>query len=179
MGAKMKEKLKGSRLNITLSAIMSVIIGVFFVVFPESSIATIGKIIALVVILSGIVIIVSQVIDFSTNIMGIIVGGIIAVIGVWIFFSPEAIMTIVPIAIGVILCVHGLQDLKMSFESYGAGARRVWLSFLLSAFNIILGILCILHSFNFVKLTFIVIRRLQSVERRLALHPLNSVAISR
>lgn len=66
-------------------------------------------------------------------------------------------MTIVPIAIGVILCVHGLQDLKMSFESYGAGARRVWLSFLLSAFNIILGILCILHSFNFVKLTFIVI----------------------
>ena len=153
----MKEKLKAMRINVTLSAIISMIIGILFLVFPDSSISMIGTIIACVVILAGVIVIISQVVDFGRNVMGIIVGAVITLIGIDMLISPSAIMTIIPIAIGVLLCVHGLQDLSMAVESAKAHADRVWIAFVIAAVNIILGLVCILNAFGLVSLAFRII----------------------
>ena len=78
----MKEKLKDLRLNITVPGILSIIVGVLLLIYPESSLATIGKVIGCIIILAGLFIIISQVYENGFNAMGMVVGGVLAVIGV-------------------------------------------------------------------------------------------------
>ena len=148
----MKEKIKGLRLNITLSAIISVVIGLLLLIYPAESLNTIGKVIAGIIILAGIFIIVGQILESGFNAMGIVVGGVLAIIGLWIFMSPGSIVSIIPIAIGVLLVVHGLQDLGLAIEGVRAHAPRGWLSFVYAIINIALGAVCIAGAFNVVKL---------------------------
>lgn len=150
----MKETIKRLRLNVTVSAILSIVIGILLVAFPETSIAAIGRVIAVIVLLSGVIIVVSQIVDIGTNTLGIIIGVVVAVIGIWMFASPAAIMTIIPIAIGVILVVHGIQDLSMAIAGSKAQASRAWVPYLLAIINIILGFICIGNAFGFVTFAF-------------------------
>ncbi len=150
----MKEKIKQMRLNITLSAVISVVIGILLLVYPEQSISAIGKVIALIIVFAGAVMIISQVVDFGTNVLGIIVGAVIALIGIWIYASPQAVLTIIPIVIGVMMVVHGVQDLSMAFEGSKAHASKAWLAYVLAAINIVLGFLCIGKAFGLVSLVF-------------------------
>ena len=50
----MKEKIKEFRLNITIPAIFTVAVGILLLVFLVESLATISKVIAAIIILSGI-----------------------------------------------------------------------------------------------------------------------------
>ncbi len=150
----MKEKIKQMRLNITLSAVISVVIGLLLLIYPEQSISAIGKVIALIIIFAGAVMIISQIVDFGNNILGIIVGGIIALIGIWIYASPQAVLTIIPIVIGVMMVVHGVQDLSLALEGSKANASHAWIAYVLAAINIILGFLCIGKAFGLVSLVF-------------------------
>jgi hypothetical protein len=149
----MKEKIKSLRLNITISALISVIIGIMLLIFPEKSLITISRVIACIIILAGVSVIISQVYEFGMNALGIVVGAILAIIGVWIFRAPGSIVSIIPIAIGVILVVHGVQDLGMSIEATKARAPRTWIGFIIAVLNIALGIVCIAAAFKVVAVT--------------------------
>ncbi|SDB19141.1 Uncharacterized membrane protein HdeD, DUF308 family [Pseudobutyrivibrio sp. YE44] len=148
----MKEKLKDLRLNITISAVVSIIIGILLVVRPAESLSTIGNIIGAIVILLGVGIIIGQIYERGFNAMGIVVGAVLAIIGIWIFKSPEAILSIIPMAIGVVLVVHGIQDLGLAVEAVKVHAPRSWLPFVIAGFNIALGVLCVVASFKIISL---------------------------
>ncbi len=147
----MKEKIKDLRLNVTVSAVISVIIGVLLLVFPDESLVTISRVIAAIIIIAGVSIVVSQLVEFNKNLLGVTVGGILLIIGIWIYRAPGAVVSIIPIAIGVILVVHGMQDLGMAFEVSKTKASRRWLPFVLAVLNILLGIICICRAFNVVE----------------------------
>ncbi len=148
----MKEKLKGLRLNITVSAIFSIIVGILLLFYPTQSLVTIGRGIAAIVIIAGALTILSQVFENGFNTMGIVVGGILVLVGIWMFSSPAGIVSIIPIAIGMLLVAHGLQDINLAFEGLRAQAPHSWLTFLFAAVNIIFGIVCIAGAFNMVKI---------------------------
>ena len=148
----MKEKIKGLRLNITISGIVSIIIGALLLIYPTESLSTISKVIAVIVILAGIFVITSQIFENGFNAMGIVVGGVLAVIGLWIFLAPGSIVSIIPIAIGVILVVHGLQDLGLAIQAIKAKAPRPWLTFIIAIVNILLGAVCVADAFHMVEI---------------------------
>ncbi|SDH26517.1 Uncharacterized membrane protein HdeD, DUF308 family [Pseudobutyrivibrio sp. 49] len=148
----MKEKIKGLRLNITISGIISIVIGVLLLIYPTESLTTISRVIAAIVILSGIFVIISQIFDKGFNAMGIAVGGVLAVIGIWIFLAPGSIVSIIPIAIGVLLVVHGLQDLGLAAQAIKTKAPRPWLTFIIAAVTILLGVACIADAFKFIAI---------------------------
>ncbi|MCR5416591.1 MAG: DUF308 domain-containing protein [Pseudobutyrivibrio sp.] len=147
----MKEKIKNLRLNVTFSAVVSVIIGVLLLLYPSESLMTIGKLMGVIICIAGASVIVSQIFEFEMNIMGIIVGGILAVIGVWIFLNSAAVLSIIPIAIGVILVIHGVQDLGMAIEGVNLKISYPWAAFLIAALNILLGLICIGNAFGLVS----------------------------
>ena len=148
----MKEKIKSLRLNITISALFSIVIGALLLIYPAESLATISRVIAAIIILAGLFIIISQIYEYGFSAMGIAVGGVLAVIGIWLFLAPGSIVSIIPIAIGVLLVVHGLQDLGLAIEGVKAHAPRGWLPFVFAILNIVLGAVCIAGAFNVVKL---------------------------
>ena len=134
----MKDKIKEFRLNITIPAIFTVIVGALLLIYPVESLATISKVIAIIIILSGIFIVINQVFERGfDNGLGIAVGVIVAIVGVWLFYDSGKIISIIPIAIGVILVIHGVQDLGLAIEATRAKASGFWLSFILAAVNCI------------------------------------------
>ena len=76
----MKDKIKEFRLNITIPAIFTVIVGALLLIYPVESLATISKVIAIIIILSGIFIVINQVFERGfDNGLGIAVGVIVAI----------------------------------------------------------------------------------------------------
>ena len=148
----MKDKIKEFRLNITIPAIFTIIIGVLLMVFPDPSINAISKVIAAIIVLSGVIIVINQIIEKGFDGLGVAVGVILAIIGIWLFLDSGKIARIIPIAIGVILVIHGVQDLGLAIEGAKLHANRAWLSFLLAILNIALGIVCIADAFQIVSL---------------------------
>ncbi|WP_294238421.1 HdeD family acid-resistance protein [Pseudobutyrivibrio sp.] len=148
----MKEKIKGLRLNITISAVISIIIGMLLMIFPTETTEILSRIIAGIIILAGVAIIISQIFENSKNVMGIVVGAILAILGIWMFMSPQGniFINIIPIAIGVILVVHGVQDLGMAFEVLKTKQGGSLLLFIGAIVNIVLGLLCIAMAFDII-----------------------------
>ena len=155
----MKEKIKGLRLNITISAVISIIIGVLLMAFPTETTEFLSRIIAGIIILAGVAIIISQVFENSKNVMGIVVGAILAILGIWMFMFPKdnIFINIIPIAIGVILVVHGVQDLGMAFEVLRSKRGGSLLLFIGAVVNIVLGLLCIAMAFKIIETIMLLI----------------------
>ena len=148
----MGDKIKEFRLNITVPAIFTIVVGVLLLIFPAESLATISKVIAAIIVLSGVIIVINQITERGFNTVGIAVGVILSIIGIWLFFDAGAIVSIIPIAIGVILVIHGVQDMSLALEAARAGADKIWIAFIIAALNILLGILCIGAAFGIVNL---------------------------
>ena len=81
----------------------------------------------------------------------------IAMIGLWMFFSPQLVASIIPIAIGVLMVVHGVQDLTLAVEGKRKNANNWWSIPLMAIVNIVLGVLCICNAFGLVKIGLILI----------------------
>jgi ABC-type spermidine/putrescine transport system permease subunit II len=76
----------------------------------------------------------------------------VLIVGVWIFLKPGSIVSLIPIVIGVILAVHGVQDVKMALESKNGGYDRWWIMLIIAIISIAFGVLCIVNAFGMVKL---------------------------
>ncbi|MBE5911504.1 DUF308 domain-containing protein [Pseudobutyrivibrio sp.] len=152
----MKEKIKGLKINITASAIISIIIGLLLVTYPDEITIALSRVIACIIIVAGVAIVLSQIFENDKNALGIAVGGILSLLGVWMLLAPEdnIIINIIPIAIGVILVVHGVQDLTMAVEIVRNKGKNSWVVFLGAIINIVLGALCIAMAFQVVKMIF-------------------------
>ena len=61
-------------------------------------------------------------------------------------------LVLIPIVIGVILCVHGIQDLKLAVETKRNGYGKWWSMLIIAAVSLVFGVLCIVNAFGMVKL---------------------------
>ena len=86
-----------------------------------------------------------------------ILGLVAALVGFWIFARPESIVSVIPIVIGVILMIHGMQDVKLAFEAKSNGYVKWWSMLLIAAISLIFGVICIVNAFGMVKLALKVI----------------------
>ena len=153
----MIEKLKSIKINITLSALLSIVVGVMLIAYPETVVTIITRAIVLVLIISGVVLFVPQLFEPIKSYLAIIVSILIGMIGLWMFFQPTMMASLLPIAIGVLLVVHSVQDVALGFEAKQNKADNWWSILLMAVLNLILGILCICNAFGLVKITMILI----------------------
>lgn len=151
------EKLKSIKLNVTMSAVFSVAIGVLLVFWPGTVVTLLARLVAVIIIASGVVLLVPQLLEPVKSYWSIIVAVLIAMIGLWMFFSPQLVASIIPIAIGVLLVVHGVQDMTLAIEGKKKQANNWWTIVLMAVLNIVLGILCIGNAFGLVKIGLMLI----------------------
>ena len=113
----MKETLKRIKADIIVSALLCIALGIVLLVWPAETIDVFCKILAVGLIIMGGVDIASYFMNRSIHPFAGALGLIVLLIGIWIFLRPESIVSLIPIVIGVILCVHGIQDLKLAVET--------------------------------------------------------------
>lgn len=148
----MKEMLKRIKADMILSAILCMIMGVVLFIWPDATIDIFCKVLSVGLIIMGTVYLVSFFINHRMNPFSGALGLIVLLVGFWIFLKPESIASLVPIVIGVILVVHGVQDIKFAIESKQNGYEKWWTMLIVALVSLIFGVLCIIHAFGVAKL---------------------------
>lgn len=148
----MRDAMKRMKVDVILSAALCTALGVVLLVWPAQTIDIFCKVLAVGLIILGVVDIVSYFMNRSIHPFAGVLGLMVLLVGAWVFFKPESIVSIIPIVIGVILLVHGIQDFKLAFETKENGYDKWWSMFIIAAISIILGAVCIVNAFGVVKL---------------------------
>lgn len=148
----MKDAMKRIKVDVIMSALVCVALGVVLLVWPDKTIDIFCKVLAVGLVLIGVVNLVSYFTNKSMHPFGAVLGTIATLVGVWVFGHPNSIVSLVPIVIGVMLCVHGIQDVKLAFETKSNQYEKWWSVLLLALVSIILGLLCIINAFGVVTL---------------------------
>ena len=148
----MKDFFKRVKADAIMSAVLCIALGVVLIVWPGETINIVCKVLAAGLIILGGVELFSYITNRNGYMFTGILGLIVLIVGVWIFLKPSSIVSLVPIVIGVILAVHGVQDVKMALESKNGGYDRWWIMLIIAIISIAFGVLCIVNAFGMVKL---------------------------
>ncbi len=153
----MKEFLKRIKADFMLSSLLCIVLGIVFIVWREATINAIGTIMAVLLIIVGIVYIGSFFLEIVTQGISVVVGAIIAIIGVWILLQPSIIVSLIPIVIGVVLIAHGIRDMKESLDAKRYGYESWGVGILLAVISLAFGVICIVDAFGVLEVASVMI----------------------
>ncbi len=148
----MTERLKSIKLNVTLSAVLTVLLGLVMIFYPEQTNLFVARFIAAIIVVVGALQLIHALFGEGnrSRTSGMVVAAIILVLGLYLFFRPALIVNIIPIIIGILLVVHGVQDFSMAFETRGYEGDRWWIGLVLGLISIVAGLFCIANAFKVV-----------------------------
>ena len=157
---KVKEFITKVKLDVILSALLCIAIGVVVMIWPTETTRILCWILAAVLMIMGLGRIFMFFIDRARNIhsrIGLSAGIGFVVLGMSITLKPLSFAKIFPIIIGVLLIMHGLEDLKFALEAKGY-KDGIWPGILVIALaNVIIGALLVWKSLEAVEIAVMLI----------------------
>ena len=148
----MKETLKRIKADIVASAFLCIVLGVVLLIWPAETIGIFCRVLAIGLVIMGVIDITSYFMDKNIHPFAGVLGLIVLLVGIWVFIRPESVVSLIPFVIGVILCVHGIQDMKLAAETKGNGYEKWWSLLIIAVISLVFGVLCIVNAFGMVKL---------------------------
>ena len=145
----MKEIFKRTTNSIIASAILSALVGIIMIIFPNMSIKTISMISAIYIILHGVILIVLDIkasryyIPFD----GMLPGILSIILGIILLVKPNILSTLFTIAIGVWIILSSINSLKMAISLRGEDVPWVLL-LLFGIIDLIIGIIVVFNPFT-------------------------------
>lgn len=140
-------------LDVVVTAILAIALGVIFFVYPEETVGTIARIIAAIIFIFGVAQLAIGLVAKSGFSLMTAIGILIAAVGVWMFIYPKGFIGIIPFFIGLLILFHGLIGIKSSVDAGRIKYKHWGALFALSVITVITGALTILHAFDIVILT--------------------------
>lgn len=148
----MKEALKRIKADVILSALLCIALGVVLIVWSAETIKIMCWALAAGLVIIGVINIISYFRDKRMHMFSGVLGLIVILIGIWLFMRPDSVVSLIPIVIGVILAVHGIQDVKLAIETKRNGYEKWWSILLMGIVSLVLGVLCVVYAFGLVTL---------------------------
>ncbi|MBD5476505.1 MAG: hypothetical protein HDR17_11095 [Lachnospiraceae bacterium] len=143
--------LKRLKTNIVISAILCVVLGIVLVVWPDLSMQIVCIAIGAVLLIGGGV----RLAVYFTNKdgsmyaqMSLITGIVLAVVGIWILIKPDKVLAIIPIIVGIVIVLHGINDLQQAVSLYKDKYDKWWVALILGVLTIGFGVLLICRPFE-------------------------------
>ena len=152
----MKDKIKAFRIETYLSAFISLVIGVLFIIFPIDAESILAIIIGVFVLVIAAIMLIGSIMMMPAGIPGLLLALLLGFLGVWIILNPASFMRIIPIAIGIMIVVHGISDFSASFGVKALGVKTWWVMMVFSILSIALGFVCIFCAFGVLELSGII-----------------------
>ncbi|MCR5666396.1 MAG: DUF308 domain-containing protein [Eubacterium sp.] len=132
----------GRRFDLSLTLILSLIIGVMLLVWPIATSFSVIKIVGFLLLISGIVSLVSYLAS-PVGVLRVAGGVIIIVIGIVFIAMPGAVIWLISALIGILLLIHGYRDFKIAQTLQ---EQRV-LAMAVAIVTIVLAVLLIVNAF--------------------------------
>ena len=134
-----------------ISSIILIALGVLLIVQSEATIVTISYIIGGILIALGVIAgikFIKNIKERTKNDLDIVYGIVCIILGVLVIKNPEAIASIIPFVLGLIIIINSATKLQYSFELYKE-KNKLWLSTLiLSIIMVVCGIVLIFNPFK-------------------------------
>lgn len=142
--------LKKLKTNVVISAVLCILLGIVLVVWPDISMQIACAAIGIVLLVGGIVRLVQYFVVRDGSMyaqMNLIMGIVLAVVGVWIVLKPDKVLAIIPIIIGIVIVLHGLNNLQQAITLYKDSYDKWWIALILGILTVGFGILLICRPF--------------------------------
>lgn len=152
----MFERLKKAHFSSFMTAMIAAILGLLFVIFPASMIVTITRLVGFVVATAGLLLLIRALTDWNRYMVLVITGIVIMGFGLWIFFYPDPITRFVPIIIGLMLIMHGVDTVRIATAGKKVEMNHWTLGMVSGLLSIVLGVVAIVCS-RFFRDTIIVL----------------------
>lgn len=147
----MREFLKSIKTNILGSAVLCIILGIVLMVYPDTSLTLVCQAVGVIVLVTGIGFIISHIRGGLFSLfykLDLILGLLFLILGVYILMNPWGLLSIIPIVFGVLLIYHGISDLGQAMELRKYEADRWWISIIIAAITIVLGVVIMSNPFG-------------------------------
>lgn len=147
----MEQLLKRVKTNVVISSILCVILGLVLVFWPGLSIRIVCTAVGIVLIVTGVM----RMIDYFAvrdgsmySQINLIFGVVLAVVGIWITVKPDKVLAIIPIIVGIVIVIHGLQNIKQAMELWRDKYAKWWVACILGVLTVGFGVLLICRPFT-------------------------------
>ena len=130
-----------------IGAIVSVIVGILLVIFHNEAPEMIIRVLGIAVLTAGVVALITYFVDKSNaylSVVGLVLGIILIVLGIWMVASPSSIMSVISIFFGIVLIVDGIIDIQISSSSTDTKSKGFIISLILGIITLIAGIIIII-----------------------------------
>lgn len=148
---RMKGFLNSRRASCALSALCFIALGVFLLGWPELSRIWICRLLGAALLITGAVYVISHFVKSKGAAAvfqyDLILGVILAIVGVWLLTTPDLIITFLQYILGAILIIHGVIDLQGALNLRSGGSSHWWPACLIALITLALGAIVIWNPF--------------------------------
>ncbi len=145
---------KTLKANYLISAGLCILFGITLVVWPDISSRLLCVGLGCVLALTGIVHLVTFFIRRDGTFLSrvsFLIGIVLAVLGCWIIVYPSVLIRLIPVIIGVILTLHGGNDLLQAVQLHRGKYEKWWLAMLFGILTAGFGIFLVCNPFEAVS----------------------------
>lgn len=142
--------LKKMKTNVVASSLLCVALGLILLLWPGLSIKIVCTAVGAVLIMSGVIRIMEYffVRDGSMySQINLIFGIVLSAVGIWIVLSPEKVLSLIPIILGIVITLHGLHNVKQAIGLCQDKYDKWWIALLLGILTVGFGVLLICRPF--------------------------------
>ena len=133
-----------------LLSILMVVIGLVLMLWPGHVMTTTLKILGIALLAGGVISIASwyrgrmQDVNVSTLALGIL----LALAGIFVLAAPKFLISIVPVAVGLVVVFNGIFNLAQALDQRREGYSRWIVSLTLAILTLVLGLLIVFNPFS-------------------------------
>ena len=143
--------LKKLKTNIVISATLCILLGIVLVVWPDLSMQIVCTAIGAVLLIGGGVRLAVYFTAKDGSVyaqMNLIMGIILAVVGIWILLQPDKVLAIIPIIVGIVIALHGVNNLQQAISLCKEKYDKWWVALILGLLTVGLGVLLVCRPFE-------------------------------
>lgn len=143
--------LKKLKTNVVISAALCILLGIVLVVWPGLSMQIVCTAIGAVLLIGGGVRLAAYFTAKDGSVysqMNLIMGIILAVVGIWILLQPDKVLAIIPIIVGIVIALHGVNNLQQAATLYKEKYDKWWVALILGILTVGFGVLLICRPFE-------------------------------
>lgn len=144
------EILKKLKTNVMISSLLCIVIGIVLVIWPDLTMEIACLAIGAVLLVGGIMRLISYFTARDGSVysqMNLIFGIVLIVVGGLILWQWDKVLEIVPIIVGIVIVLHGINDLRQAYTLFKNKYDKWWVALILGLLTAAFGVLLILNPF--------------------------------
>ncbi len=145
--------LKTIRNSLVCSSVLYILLGVALLLFPDAALKIACTLIGAVTLICGIIRIAGYFKEggsYSSR-FDLFLGVLLSALGVFLLVTPQFIVSVVPVALGVYILVDSFTAMKKAVDMKTLGFGKWWVSFLIAVLLAACGVVMIVNPFGTVS----------------------------